>query len=157
MNSSEDRSREGDAYTRSSAYGNFYVQKIPVQARFVVILKGGMGDRGLKLVPQRSRAVCSSEIYELIVSEQPGIVPGAQVDTIAYLGFVEISRGGVLLAGDEVRIDGELIGHIAGYDYTHMPNHMNIVIATSCARSGLDLGLSLGAAVTFVMPTPGPD
>jgi hypothetical protein len=145
-----------DSYTRSSSYDNFYVQKVPVLGSFVVILKGGMADRGLQLIPQRSRAVCASDIHELILSAETNIGPGTRVNTISYLGFLEISRGGVLLVGDEVRVDDRLIGHIAGYDYTHMPNHMNIVVAAAAARSGVDLGLTLGAAVAFVMPGAGP-
>jgi hypothetical protein len=54
----------------------------------------------------------------------------------------------VVCAGDVVTVDGKVIGTIAGYDYTHMPNHMNIVISAPSLQSGEELGIQLGQAFT---------
>ena len=40
------------------------------------------------------------------------------------------------------------IGTIAGFDDTHMPNHMNIVIAQDRLQSGAELGLKLEEPVS---------
>jgi hypothetical protein len=78
---------------------------------------------------------------------RPG--PSGRADRVAYLGFVEFSQGGVLLTGDEVRIGSTLVGTIAGYDETHMPNHLNIVLTGSPWSSGVERGIALGQAVSF--------
>ena len=54
-----------------------------------------------------------------------------------------------MVNGDEVKIDGEPIGNLVGFDYNHMPNHMNIVVETK----SLKLPLKLGCVFEF---TPNP-
>ena len=54
--------------------------------------------------------------------------PGSRVGSIAYLAFVEFQNGGVLLSGDKVFVDGDEVGEVAGYDMSHFPNHMNLVV-----------------------------
>lgn len=71
------------------------------------------------------------------------------MDRIAYLGFVEIISGGVLVAGDELLIDGKVLGRIAGFDETHLPNHINIVIISDKRCDGVSLGLTLEGEVSF--------
>jgi hypothetical protein len=61
-------------------------------------------------------------------------------------------NGGVLCAGDEMRVGGKLVGRLAGFDYTHMPNHMNIVIGAAEDSSGTDRCFELGDPVTFELP-----
>ena len=34
------------------------------------------------------------------------------------------------MVGDKVSVDGRHLGALAGFDETHMPNHMNIVVRT---------------------------
>jgi len=55
----------------------------------------------------------------------------------------------LLVAGDVLTIGGGIIGKIAGYDETHMPNHLNIVVVGSDFASGFDRGLLLGSPVRF--------
>lgn len=144
-----------DPYVRNPRHENFYVQKSAVRGRLVVVLRGRVPDRALELIPQRSRAVLAREVHELIATDERDAGPGRTINSIAYLGFAEFSSGGVLVVGDELRIGGRLIGRLAGYDQTHMPNHMNIIIAVDAARSGDELGLALEAPVEFTLPARG--
>ncbi|GAB3659313.1 DUF6917 domain-containing protein [Ramlibacter alkalitolerans] len=129
-----------------------FARKATVRARLVVVLDGRLPKRGLELIPQETRGVRVGEVHELIGSTQPGIGANSIVDPIAYLGFMEILSAGVICAGDEMRVDGKLVGHLAGYDHTHMPNHMNIVISIDADRSGVEHGFELDQEVTFTAP-----
>jgi hypothetical protein len=156
MKIAESATLAGDPYTRSTSYQNFYANKVSILGELVVVLRGQMPDRGMLLIPQRSRAVRAGDVHELVASTEPGLGPSSRVNAVAYLGFVEMSRGGVLLAGDQLWIGDRLIGSIAGFDDTHMPNHMNIVISCAELKSGVDLHLSLGSPVKFVMTNGNP-
>jgi hypothetical protein len=83
------------------------------------------------------------------MTDEPDAAPGREVNRVGYLGFVEILDGGVIIKGDEVLLDDELIGHIAGFDETHMPNHQNIVIAGDSRATGAERGIRLESRVTF--------
>jgi hypothetical protein len=116
---------------------------------FVGVMRLKLEARGLQLIPQGSRCIRRFDVHELIITEEK-TGPSGRADKVAYLGFVEFARGGVMLSGDEVRIGGDLVGTIAGYDETHMPNHLNIVLAGSPATSGVERGIALGQRVEFV-------
>lgn len=137
-----------DPYKDGKFKDNPYHDKSYVEGQLVVVLSGRLDNRGLDLITPISRCVCKHEIHELIFTdEQAG--PGEKVERIAYLGFFEVQTGGVLLAGDQLELDGELMGTVAGFDQTHMPNHLNIVINTKRLNSGKDLGLGLGKKIKF--------
>jgi hypothetical protein len=106
-------------------------------------MDGTLDDRGLELIGLPSRAIGRGEIHELISTDETGAVPGSRVDRIAYLGFWEIERGGVLIAGDTIWAGGRVLGIVAGYDLTHAPNHMNIVVKVASRLTGKALGLQL--------------
>jgi len=143
-----------DPYLADLLKENFYVRKSPVLGRLTVILRGHLEQRGLELIPQRSRVVAAGEVHELLVVDEPRAGPGQVVNRVAALGFLEFLTSGVLLVGDEVLVNDQGVGHLAGYDLTHMPNHMNFVIAVPRAVSGEELGVELGATVKFIMPSP---
>ncbi len=44
------------------------------------------------------------------------------------IGFFEIIKSGLIVAGDDVWIEDRLLGKLAGFDVTHMPNHINVVV-----------------------------
>lgn len=117
----------------------------------VVVLDGQYPERGLKLIPQPSRAICRSQVHELIVTDQEA-GPGSTVNPIAYLGFIEFTQGGVMVAGDRVVVNGEEIGVICGFDETHMPNHLNIVLRGDRV-SGRVRNLALEQQVEFIKQT----
>ncbi|MBP2664574.1 MAG: hypothetical protein H6Q71_2522 [Firmicutes bacterium] len=137
-----------DPYSRNM-FGQFnpYFAKRQTTGTLAVVLDGTFDDRGLELISPSSRAVKTSEIHELILSDED-TGPGKRVNRIAYVGFVEINRGGVIIVGDSVRTDETVIGTVAGFDETHMPNHLNIVLAGN-RKTGRELQLSVENAITI--------
>ncbi len=126
--------------------------KSPVLGVLNTILHARAEARGLDLCPYPSRAVLLHEIHELIITrEQAG--PGKRVDKIAYLGYFEVTQGGVLWVGDHVFINGQKAAVLGGYDLTHFPNHMNIVLSVDYElKTGFEQGLHPGAEVRFEIP-----
>lgn len=120
-----------------------------LEGAFVGVMRLKLEARGLQLIPQGSRCIRRYDVHELIVTEEK-TGPSGRADRVAYLGFVEFATGGVMLTGDEVRVGGTLVGTIAGYDETHMPNHLNIVLTGSPATSGVERGIALGERVQIV-------
>lgn len=123
----------------------------------MVVLQGKLEKRGLQLMVPISRAVLKNEVHELIVTDEAGAGPGATVQRIAYLGFVEFTCGGVAVAGDRVYCDGRLLGEVAGFDETHLPNHLNIVLRSAGRLDGRELGLHLNAQIVFTSRLVGGD
>ena len=138
-----------DPYASGMFKENPYYAKSDIQGSLVVVLQGKYEDRGLDLIKPVSRCVKKYEIHELIASDEEGIGPGKKVNKIAYIGFVEILQGGVIIAGDGVYLKGERIGFIAGFDETHMPNHLNIVISCDKRLTGVDLECRTGDGIIF--------
>ena len=132
-----------DPYMNGMLQENPFFAKSDVEAALVLILQSRMEHRGLRLIPQPSRCVCQYQVHEFSFTDEEGAKPGAPVDRIGGIGFAEITRGGVILVGDQVFYNDVLIGTVAGFDETHMPNHLNVVLR--CDR--LNLSSALGAAV----------
>ncbi|SDD38968.1 DUF6917 domain-containing protein [Sporomusa acidovorans] len=137
-----------DPYARNM-FGTFnpYYAKQPVIGRLVVVLDGTYENRGMELIKPPSRALRQTEIHELIITNED-TQPGSKVNSIAYIGFFEVVQGGVIIVGDQVKIDGKRIGKIAGYDETHMLNHLNIVMNGN-KISGKDFHLSVADEVVI--------
>jgi hypothetical protein len=133
-----------DPYTRKLVNKSFYHSKIDVRGKVIVVLDGRLENRNLRLINPISRTFPKGTIIELIGTDDPDAAPGSTVDAISYLGFVEISNGGVLLTGDEVMWKNEILGMIAGYDDTHMPNHQNTILRMHIRKSGRELGMQPG-------------
>ena len=142
-----------DPYTSGMFTANPYAQKIPVCGSLCVVLRGTLQERGLVLISQPSRCLRAGEVHELILTDEPGAKPGERVNSIGYLGFFTVTQPGVIVAGDTVQLDGlhggTLVGTLAGFDETHMPNHQNIVIRVSRLTTGEELGASLGQGIRF--------
>lgn len=51
--------------------------------------------------------------------------------------MMEITEAGLIVIGDEVIADGVKIGEVAGFDESHFPNHMNILIRVKELKTGL--------------------
>ncbi|MBE3588744.1 MAG: hypothetical protein IMW93_09385 [Thermoanaerobacteraceae bacterium] len=137
----------GDPYKEKMFSSNPYACKRAIEGKLVVILRGTLENRGLHLITPISRAVLQNEIHELIVTDEEGAGPGSNVHRIAYLGFMEVECGGVLVTGDEVTCNGVLLGRIAGFDETHLPNHLNIVLYSPKRLDGVALGLQLESTI----------
>ena len=141
--------RMKDPYQSGMFNSNPYHAKTDIIGSLNVVLSGKLENRELSLIKQISRCVLTHEIHELILSDEDGIGPGSTVNKIAYLGFTEIKQGGVLTTGDSVYCAGKLVGTLAGFDETHMPNHLNIVIKSDTRMSGAEQNVSLGDEVVF--------
>ncbi|MHB0924102.1 MAG: DUF6917 domain-containing protein [Bellilinea sp.] len=127
--------------------------KSDVNGELRVILDARANNRGLELMQFPSRAVVKHEIHEIILTAEPTAAPGAVVNHIAYLGYFEVLTNGVLWVGDKVMINGKLIGTLAGYDMTHFPNHLNIVIKIEGELyTGLEAGFKVDMPLQFVFP-----
>jgi hypothetical protein len=137
-----------DPYQTGLSTSHFYLTRREVRGSLVAIMRGRLEQRGLLLIPQPSRAVRQGDVHEFISSAEPGIGPKSTVNSVSYVGFVEFSAAGVICVGDAVKVRGLTIGTIAGFDDTHMPNHMNIVIAQDRLQSGAELGLKLEEPVS---------
>lgn len=116
---------------------NPYVAKSTVSGRVVAVLRGVTDQRGLYLTAYRSRAVPTGEIHELMITDEECDVE-TTVNRVALIAFFEVQDGGVILLNDSVAIGGRLVGTVAGFDETHMPNHQNI-----CLRGELSDGESI--------------
>lgn len=122
----------------------------PIIGRMNCILHARAPQRGLELCPYPSRAVIKGETHELILTNEDA-APNKTVNAISYLGYFEVIEGGVMWVGDRVFVEGREIGELAGYDLTHFPNHMNIIIKiTDPLYTGLEANLQLGASISFV-------
>ena len=126
-----------------------YVAKRPVEARVVCVLDARSERRGMQLEIHPSRAVRAGEIHELALTGDPAAGPGALVDQVAYVGFLEVVRGGVILVGDEVTLGQHELGEVVGFDHTHFPNHMNILVRVSNLQTGRGLGVALEDPAIF--------
>lgn len=136
-----------DPYAKGMFKENPYVRKADVTGRLVVLLRGKYRERGLSLIKPISRALNAGEVHELIITDQDA-QPGDTVNPIAYLGFFVVENPGVIVKGDELCAGGRVIGVLAGYDETHMPNHLNIVVHGE-RRDGEERGLALGDLIVF--------
>ena len=104
-----------------------YGDRRPVEGETVALLHIAFEDRGLKLIETKSRTVKRYEIHELMITDEDA-APGGGADRVRAIGLFEITGSGLIVVGDEVWIEDRLLGKLAGYDQTHMPNHMNIVV-----------------------------
>jgi len=84
--------------------------------------------RGLELMILQTRAVSRDQIHELMLTDEQDAGPSKKVGRVFVAGFFEIKIGGIIRVGDVVSVGNRAIGHVAGFDETHMPNHQNIVV-----------------------------
>ena len=140
-----------DPYKSGMLKKSPYVKKKEVTGSVIAVLDFTAEKRGLKLIAQPSRAVIQGEIHELIITDDPKAGPDQTVNSVSYLAFVVIENSGVILRNDEVYLDDEKIGLIAGFDETHMPNHQNIVIQSRSKYTGAEKSIEIGDIFRFTM------
>ena len=104
-----------------------YGDKRPVEGVIVALLHIVFEDRGLELIETKSRTVKLHEIHELMITDEEA-EPGGGANRVRAIGFFEISKPGLIVVGDGVWVEDRLLGKLVGYDLTHMPNHMNVVV-----------------------------
>ncbi|MGV9674968.1 DUF6917 domain-containing protein [Nocardia sp. NPDC003482] len=126
--------------------------KYAVSGALVKVLRHRRDDRGMSVSEWASRCVTRGEVHELVTTDHTDASTGARVDRVGFLGFAEITSAGVIDRGDEVRVDGIVIGSVLGFDCCHYPNHYNVLIHTDQPLTGVGLGLAPGSSVTFTQP-----
>ncbi|NIN67426.1 MAG: hypothetical protein GTO63_22535 [Anaerolineae bacterium] len=85
----------------------------------------------------------------MAITDDPQAGPEYTVDKVAYLAFFSVEQGGIVLVGDRVTVGEVEIGEVVGFDLTHFPNHMNILVGAKERKTGLELELGLGDLVAF--------
>jgi hypothetical protein len=138
-----------EPYAQQIIKTDFFYAKRDIPARVAVVLDGHVEKRNLHLILPMSRAFSERTIIELIATDDQQAKPGSVVQPIAYIAFVELERSGVILVGDTLEWNGTLIGTIAGYDDTHMPNHQNVIVSVQKRISGKELGLKIEDVITI--------
>jgi len=138
-----------DPYASGMIKKSPYAQKKAIKGKLVAILDAVIEKRGLKLITPKSRTIKKNEIHELIVTEEKNAAPGKIVNSVAYVCFFEIEKGGVMVVGDRVYIGEKLIGKVIGFDDTHMPNHQNIILYASKKETGIELKINLDGEILF--------
>lgn len=117
-----------------------YGDRRPVIGEVVALLHITFEERGLKLIRSLSRAMLSNEIHELMVTDEDAS-PGGGADHVSAIAFFEVKQGGVAVSGDKVSVGDRTLGTLAGFDMTHMPNHMNVLVKTvSLEPSSIKVG-----------------
>ena len=142
--------KTNDPYATGQVKGRRDWPHVELEARFVAVLKDHREGRGLQLIRPATRAIRREEIHEFILTDEPDAGPGSVVNRVSYVAFAEFTKGGMLVEGDRVVVNGESIGEIAGFDETHMPNHQNIVVRGPKRLTGRELGAKLGDTISFI-------
>lgn len=138
-----------DPHVKNLVTRDHYHQKTELTGRIFAILDWQTDDRDMTLIPHLSRAVRRGEVLELILTDEKEAAPGGAVSRVSYLGFIEMGETGLLVGGDKVSVDDKEIGELVGFDETHMPNHLNVVIRVDARKTGRDMDLALDTLCTF--------
>ena len=126
-----------------------YGDRRPVVGEVVALLHITFQERGLKLIQSKSRALVKDEIHELMFTDEEGAAPGGGADRVSAAAFFEVKNGGLIVVGDRLTLNDGFLGVVAGYDMTHMPNHMNVLLK---AESLEPPTLSVGDKLIFRKP-----
>lgn len=119
---------------------SLFSEKINIRGKWVAVMDYVRHDRGIILTSFNTRCFKKHEIHEFIVCSTNAI-PNEPIDNVTYLGFGEITQGGVVEVGDIMYQEDRPIGTIFGFDETHMPNHYNIIIKTDNPLTGFAMGI----------------
>lgn len=141
------KERKGEKGLTPVKAPRIYRERRPVKGEVVTIIDVTFSSSGIDLTDAWSRAVSRGEVHEIMVWNP---LEEGEGDAGA-VAFIEITQGGNMVNGDEVRLDGVPIGTLSGFDYNHMPNHMNLVVEVN----DLKLPLKLGGVIEFA-PNPMP-
>jgi hypothetical protein len=128
---------------------DLYGDRRPVEGEIIALLHVRFKDRGLKLLDTKSRAVINHEIHELMITDEKAAAPGGGADRVTAVAFFEVNSGGLIVSGDDVTVSERRLGELVGYDMTHMPNHMNVLIRAATVD---EPPLSVGEKIVFHRP-----
>lgn len=136
-----------DPYKAGLIKANPYREKREINGNIVAILDLILEARGMQLIDPMSRALSKYSICEIAITNEITAEPGQSVNHVGYLGFFEVTTGGVAIAGDKFFINNSLVGHLVGFDLAHAPNHLNIVIKVDEVTTGEKMQLQIGDQV----------
>lgn len=140
---------QGDPYAAGIISQPPIFERRGVRANVVAVLYAQRHNRGLVLVHPRTRCLRRYDVHELLLTNDPEAEPGRVIDVCAAIAFFEVDGGGVVGEGESVFIRNRHIGTVVGFDETHAPNHINIIVRNDVLRSGVGFGIALGDAVVF--------
>jgi hypothetical protein len=124
------------------------VTAAPVEITFVMVLGHDRADREMEKGSFLTRCVQAGEVHELVAVSAKTLDKG-KYRGASYLGFVTFNGPAVIYVGESLLIHGKQIGVLGGFDYTHFPNHMNILIETEQPANGRTLGITVGQSGEF--------
>lgn len=124
--------------------------KRELTANVVLVYRHRRAGRGMELSPFNTRCVRRGEIHEIVLTAGDRADGDPVVADVAYLGFAEFQHGGVLVVGDEVTWRGQILGNLLGFDMSHTPNHLNVIVATPAPASGEDMGVAVEDPLRFI-------
>jgi hypothetical protein len=113
----------------------------------VAILDLILDARGMQLIDPKSRALSKFSICEIAITDEVATKPGHIINHVGYLGFFEVTMGGVAIVGDNFLINETLVGRLIGFDVAHAPNHLNVVIKVDEMTTGEKMQLKIGDQV----------
>jgi len=120
------------------------------QGALIAVLDAHATNRAVRLSRPDSRILERDDVFEVMLCNANAVTSARTIDSVGYLGFVEVSRGGLIEQGDFMELSGRILGTIAGFDTTHAPNHLNVVVAVpGLPGTGRSLKGELGARVRF--------
>ena len=122
--------------------------KTHVKGSLVAISGLILKERGTWLMHPRTRACPKHAILELTVTDEEGIEPGTQVNSVTYIGFMKVTTGGIVVTGDSFVLSGKEIGTVAGFSDIHCPNHLNIMI--TCNQEFVDENIAKSTDGTII-------
>jgi hypothetical protein len=127
------------------------ISRTPVKGRIIAVLTSTRDARSLQLIHPWTRCVGRHEVHELLLTDEMDARPGMEVNRVAAICFMEFTEGGLIMGTDRVVIGGKEIGSLLGFDETHCPNHMNIVLRGPARKTGEQWGIRGGDIVEFIV------
>ena len=128
------RIKVSEPYRDKQIMENWRIAPTKKVAGQIIALTGlRLVNRGTWIIHPRTRACPKHCIIEVTVTDEKNIVPGTKISSVMYLGFVEITEGGLIIAGQPVTIQGGQIGEVAGFSDIHYPNHLNVIVTANDA------------------------
>lgn len=124
------------------------VRHRPVHGIVVAIVGGQEEPLTVTLMMEATRALHQGCVYELVYTGADAR-PGNRVTGGSTLGFFEVRQASVAVVGDDVRVRGSVLGEIAGFDGSHLPDHLHVVVGGKLSGDSLAWGFSLGDKVVI--------
>ena len=116
-----------------------YASKLPLRLTLVAVMPDTRKDRNLKLSEFVTRCFAKHEIHEFLVANEWDGNRDKVFNDVSYIGFMRFDQGGVIAVGAKILTeDGQVVGEVIGFDLTHAPNHMNIVLSSPSNQTGAE-------------------